>query len=89
MSFDRNSLEQELKQFLIDQLFIDLSPDEIRTDMSLASEVGVDSLGFTEMVAHLEDCYQLRIRQEDLGPENFRNLDSVMAFVLRKRGVAE
>jgi acyl carrier protein len=83
-----DKLEHDLKNFLVERLFVEMPVEEIRTDMGLPSEVGVDSLGFTELMAHLEDAYGIRVSQEEFGPENFRNLDRVMAFVRRKTAQA-
>ncbi|QQP93460.1 acyl carrier protein (plasmid) [Skermanella sp. TT6] len=85
-ALDQDVMKQELKQFLVDQLFVDMPLDTIRTDMGLASEIGVDSLGFTELMAHLEDKYGVSISQDEFVPENFRSLDTVVALVLSKLG---
>jgi acyl carrier protein len=83
-----SELEAELKRFLVDQLFVEMPVEDIRADMLLGREVGVDSLGFTELMAHLEERYEIRITKEEFGPENFRDLNAIVALINRKKGLA-
>ncbi|EFM11534.1 coronafacic acid synthetase, acyl carrier protein component [Paenibacillus curdlanolyticus YK9] len=81
---NRIEMEKALKQFLVSELLVEVPVDEIRTDMGLASELSVDSLGFTELMAHLEDMYDIKISDEEFVPDNFRCLDTVIALVEQK-----
>jgi acyl carrier protein len=46
----------------------------------------LDSTGFLELIAHLEEKYAIRVADDEMIPENLDSLDSVAAFVTRKRG---
>ncbi len=46
----------------------------------------LDSTGFLELVAHLEETYGLKIEDEEMVPENLDSLAAIGAFVLRKQG---
>ncbi|EWY36591.1 hypothetical protein N825_09730, partial [Skermanella stibiiresistens SB22] len=81
---NQDVMKQDMKQFLVDQLFVDMPVETIRTDMGLASDIGVDSLGFTELMAHLEDKYGVSISQDEFVPDNFRSIDTVIALVVSK-----
>lgn len=86
---NKEDMVKELKAFLIDELLLELSADEIKTDMSLEKDLNVDSLGFTELMAHLEDIYNISIKDNEFVPENFRSIDSIIALVDRKLAVAK
>jgi acyl carrier protein len=45
----------------------------------------IDSLGVTELIAFLEERYRIDVRPEDVVPENFRTLGSIIAFAERQR----
>jgi acyl carrier protein len=81
---NRTEMEKELKHFLVAELLVEMPEDEIRCDMGLASELSVDSLGFTELMAHLEDTFNITISDEEFVPDNFRCLDTVITLVERK-----
>ncbi|WP_338553876.1 acyl carrier protein [Paenibacillus sp. KS-LC4] len=81
----RNDMVVSLKNFLVNDLLVETPIEEIRTDMGLASELNVDSLGFTEIMAHLEDEYNIRISDEEFIPENFKNIDALINLVESKK----
>lgn len=85
---DRVKTESELKEFLVNDLLVELEPEEINADMSLGNDLSVDSLGFTELMAHVEDMYDIKISDEDFIPENFKSLNAVMDLIQRKMNVA-
>lgn len=82
---DPNQLVEALKDFLIESLFVDMPRDDIRTDMALGTEVGVDSLGFTEIVAYLEDAFGIKVADSEFTPENFRTIDGIIALAMSKQ----
>lgn len=86
---NKEQMIQELKEFLIDELLIELSVDEIKTDMRLEKDLGVDSLGFTELMAHLGDAYKVTILDSEFIPENFRSIDSIMGLLDKKIAIAK
>jgi acyl carrier protein len=52
-------------------------------------EAGViDSTGVLELVAFLEERFQITVEDDDLVPENLDSIDSVVRFVNRKTAAA-
>ncbi|SFR57361.1 acyl carrier protein [Anaeromicropila populeti] len=84
LKFTEESMSKELREFLIDELLIDMEPDEISADASLGNEIGVDSLGFTELMAHIEDTYKIKISDEEFTPENFRTINNIIKLIQNK-----
>lgn len=85
---DTAQLEDALKDFIIESLFVDMPREDIRTDMALGNEVGVDSLGFTEIVAYLEDSWGVKVADSEFTPDNFRTIDRIVSLVMSKQQVA-
>lgn len=46
----------------------------------------LDSTGFLELIAYLEDTYAIRVGDDEMVPENLDSLDAVVDYVARKRG---
>ena len=86
---NREERVKKLKEFLIDELLVELDADEIKNDMSLERDLDVDSLGFTELMAHLGDTYRITILDSEFIPENFKSIDSIMALLDRKLSTVE
>jgi acyl carrier protein len=49
----------------------------------------IDSTGVLELVGYLEDAFGIRIRDDELLPENLDTIDSIVRFVTRKQQEAE
>ncbi|MDH6117261.1 acyl carrier protein [Kitasatospora sp. GAS204B] len=82
------AIAAHLKEFIVDSLFIDIDPSEIGDDSLLGTEIGVDSLGFAELMAHLEDTYSIAISDGEFLPENFATVQRIVGLVLGKLGGA-
>jgi acyl carrier protein len=46
--------------------------------------LGVDSIGMIELVYELEERFSIEIDDEDVVPESFHSVDSLIALVIRK-----
>ena len=44
----------------------------------------IDSLGVLDLVGFLEQTFDMKITDDDLTPENFRNIERMVAFVQTK-----
>lgn len=57
---------------------------EIRLDHSLASDLDVDSILFLELLFALEEGFGFQMDVDDLHPEKFRSVQSVIRFIAGK-----
>jgi acyl carrier protein len=46
----------------------------------------LDSTGFLELIAHLEDTYGIKVGDDEMVPENLDSLDALEAYLARKLG---
>lgn len=75
-----------VERFLIDDLGLDQGSGSIGHNVDLLANDLIDSQGIMEMVAFLEERFDIVIADEDLVPENFQSIDAISAFVTRKGG---
>lgn len=45
----------------------------------------LDSTGFLELIAHLEETYQIKVSDDEMVPENLDSISSIDAYLARKR----
>ncbi len=45
----------------------------------------LDSTGFLELIAHLEEVYGISVKDEEMVPENLDSLTALEAYLARKR----
>jgi acyl carrier protein len=80
-----NSTADAIKQILVSKVYVETPVAEMRTDDSLRDAYGVDSLGFVELRAQIEDAFDITISDDDFTPENLATIARITALVDRLR----
>lgn len=70
-----------LRRILVDELFVDMDPEAIGPDDSLATEIGLDSVGFIELWGVLEEKFGIQILDTDTDESNFSTLSRLAAYI--------
>jgi len=77
-------MEQTLKELIVERLFLDIDPNDIDTETSLA-EYGVDSFLLLELIVALEEMYGVKFEQEDITSETLRSVATLAELIRRKQ----
>ncbi len=83
IAFDPVLLSQNLRTFILDKLKWS-APAEKLTDQFPLLEV-LDSMSLLKLAGFLEDELDVVIDEDDLSPESFHNINSIVALVARKQ----
>lgn len=71
-------MKENIRKILEEALpLVDLDSDFLFNEL--------DSLGITTILMLLLDEYQIKLESSDVTPRNFRNLDSLVAMVEKKK----
>ena len=71
-------MKENIRKILEEALpLVDLDSDFLFNEL--------DSLGITTILMLLSDEYQIKLKSSDVTPRNFRNLDSLVAMVEKKK----
>ena len=84
---DDASIERQIKEMLVERLFLKISPDEIDDDAPLMEKLGVDSVQVLEIVVGLEEVYGISFEDEEFDIDIFRTVKSIADFVRNKKGI--
>jgi acyl carrier protein len=87
-----SSIEDCVRDILIEDLFVEFEKDRILPTYSLRQDLGIDSLGFVELREQVEKRFSIVISDDDFTPENFATLSSLTSLITRCRsaiGVSE
>jgi acyl carrier protein len=76
----------EVERFIVGEIATDRAIDAVVHDRDLLADEIIDSLGIMELISFLEKQYGIKVDDDDIEPENFRSVDSIVEFVERKRG---
>jgi acyl carrier protein len=73
---------QQIKHMLVDDLQLNVKPDEIPDDSSLLEDgLALDSIAIAELIAQIEDRFGLQFDDQVLDTTLFANLSVLAAFV--------
>ena len=78
---DNATIEQKLKEMIVERLFLQVAPAEMDTDASLVDTYGVDSVCLLELVVGLEDAFGIVIEDSDFDVRNFISVAALRDFV--------
>ena len=68
---------RELQELAAEILGVD--PDQVRKDVSFARDLAADSLDLVELIAAVEDKYDVELPEEEL--ENMKNIGDLWQFL--------
>lgn len=88
MSIDRNSIKEQIRQFVGEYGTVKGITD-IADDDSLLKRNVFDSLGTFRLIAFVEEAFPLTVDDSDIAPENFETINLIETFVMRKVGIEE
>jgi len=76
---------KKVRAFIFDNFLFDAEDDELGNDDSFLDQGIIDSTGVLELVEWLEDEFDITVDDEELIPENLDSVDSLTAFISRKK----
>ncbi|MDA8099124.1 MAG: phosphopantetheine-binding protein [Nitrospiraceae bacterium] len=76
---------QALEKFVVTEIAADLGRRTLAPDEDLLEQRIIDSLGILRLVTYLEESQGVKILDGDIVPENFQTLNSIIAFIERKK----
>ena len=80
-----SNFKQDIRTFVI-ETFLFGKDDGVTDDASFLAQGIVDSTGVLELVAHLEKAYGIKVKDEELLPENLDSINAVAGFLAKKLG---
>ncbi|MER5206206.1 acyl carrier protein [Streptomyces sp. NPDC002825] len=85
-SLTPEDIESRIKRILVADAYLDLDEDSIQATDGLAGELGLDSLGFTELRVQCERQFDVKIPDEDFNSVRFHSVGSVRDLILELHG---
>jgi acyl carrier protein len=77
-------IEQELREFVINNFLFGQGGDGLSNDDSFLEKGIIDSTGVLELVAFLEEKFQITLQDEELVPANLDSINYLVGFLQRK-----
>ncbi len=77
-------MEDQLKEMIVERLFMRIAPEEIEEDKSLIDHYGVDSVSLLELVVGIEEVFGVAIEDEEFSVANFETVSALATFIRGK-----
>jgi acyl carrier protein len=81
-----DDVRADIRRFIEDNFIMGASRVTLGDGDSFLDRHVLDSTGFLELIGHLEETYAIKIADDEMIPENLDSVDSIVAFLTRKRG---
>ena len=78
-------IRNEIRSYITDNFLMSADHAVLGDDESFLDGRIVDSTGFIELVAFIEQRYGLKVEDDEVTPENLDSIAAIAAFVDRKR----
>lgn len=84
---DAGSIESRIKDLIVELLFLkDTKPSDIGDEDVLEETLSVDSVALFQVVAGLEETFDIRFEDDDFDAERFRTVRAIADVVREKKG---
>ncbi|MEI6503174.1 MAG: acyl carrier protein [Armatimonadota bacterium] len=81
-----SELKQQIKDMIVERLFLKVQPDAIPDEGNLMDLYNIDSVNLFEIVVGLEEDFGVSLEDTDFSTETFSTVDNIAEFVAQKRG---
>jgi len=84
---DENTVLKEIREYVVENFLLGDEEDEFSDSESFLESGLIDSTGILEVIAFLEETYEIAVDDEEMIPENLDSVERVARFVLSKKGL--
>ena len=78
-------IADDIERFLLAEVAADFGKQSIDPDTDLIEQRIIDSLAILKLVTFLEESCGITVLDEDIVPENFQSVNTLVRFVEEKR----
>jgi acyl carrier protein len=82
------SAKQQIRRFILTNYLFTEDESKLADDESLMQSGTMDSTGILELIMFLQDTFNIEVADEEMLPANLDSVQSVVAFIERKRAAA-
>ncbi len=80
-----DQLKQQIKEMIVERLFLDADPDAMADDEKLMENYDIDSVNLFEIVVGLEEQFGISFEDEDFSVDLFATVNNLAEYVEQKR----
>jgi acyl carrier protein len=82
------SIKQTIRRYVLENFLFTNDEAALNDDDSFLAGGIIDSTGVLEIILFIEETFGIKVKDEEMLPENLDSIDNLVAFVQRKQAVA-
>ena len=75
---------ENLEKFLVTDIAASSGKKSLNPDEDLLEQGMLDSMGIMKLIVYIEETFAINVEDEEIIPENFQSLNSMVKFVGQK-----
>lgn len=75
---------EDVEKILLTEIAVDLGRESLDPDEDLLVQRIIDSLGVVRLIVSLEKAFGIEVIDEEVVPENFQSLNSLVEYIEQK-----
>ncbi|WP_456416304.1 acyl carrier protein [Thiolapillus sp.] len=79
------SVENKIRTFILENYLFTDDQSELKNDDSFLDQGILDSTGILEIIFFIEDEFKIKIRDEEMTPDNLDSVNKIVAFIHQKK----
>lgn len=76
---------QRIRQYILENFMFTDDETALNDGESLLSKGVIDSVGALEITQFIEETFNIKVKEDEMLPENLDSVDNIVAFVQRKQ----
>ena len=77
-------INEKIRNFILENYLFGYDENELCNDSSFLQLGILDSTGIVELVAFVEDEFNIEVMDSEILPENLDSIDSISSYIYRK-----
>lgn len=78
-------MREKIREFIFKNFLFEAADSNLKDDDSFLEQGIIDSTGMLELVNFLDECFEVRVEDEELIPDNLDSVNRLVDFVTRKK----
>ncbi len=83
---DEKRIEDQLKEMIVERLFLPVAPQEITDEDMIMEKFEIDSVRLFEIVIGLEEIFDISLEDDEFSIERFESVKAIADLVRGKMG---
>ena len=83
------NIKSEIRKYIIENFLYGNDDNTLNDDVSFLENGIIDSTGVLELVSFVQETFGIKVKDDELIPNNFDSLGKLEAFIINKQQISD